>query len=572
MKVISFLLVIILSATLLSCCAESTISEEDKYDGGIAIHVKNSLLDHIKSELLQQIFAKLLTLDIPDQHISKDLLGLVTINGTLSDIDIEYIGFDTENSAIRFQVEEPNILVDLTNIGLVLNFNYALVAEPKVYEDVGQATVKVAPFNMTFGMTTVVLNGVLQTEILKFDYQFNDYSANFTGGGDVSFLLLTLSNTMNELLKEDLSPNILVLLENVVEPAINDLLRSFGTHQEILDMIVDYEFMDYPQYMYNELALVLKGEIRPKNQEILPFVDDRKVPVNSDPQGGDIQVFVSDYVVRSLLYSVYKTNLISLKITDNPLSPGKPLKIGDITILFPGLTKSYDKSTPVYFEASSTYDFVPLFKIENNETYLTLRLDLAMGVTVDGVDSELFSLRSEANMTLNYGLEDGTKIAASISSFRYKVIEIINDTLGLDPQDINAIFGLLTGVVRNYVNYALDVIDIPLPEIPIIALDLNKTYIYERNGYLAFDTTPKFGLKSNKVLFSPLKFDHSQSLMRNKYSSHDAKVELFKRLIKVTPLMGFLNEIKEHKRVVDLTDVFIGAKQTRDCEIGQDGL
>lgn len=475
---------------------------------------------------------------------------------------------------MTFRESNPNILFSLTNFGLDLSFNYSLTTIPEFYKDIGSAIVNVAPFNMTFGMDTKVVNGTLQTDITLFSYDFDDYSIDFSGNGDLSFLLLTIADSFKVILKSDLSPNILVLMQSLVEPAINDLFLSLGTQMEVEDLVVDYTFIDYPQYKDNDFALFIKGEVRPVDEPNLPFEDDRWVPAHSNATGGDIQVFISDYVIHSLLYSVYKTELLALRVTDNPLSAGSKLKVGDVTLLFPDLVKTYPKSTPLYFEIRGSSGFNPLFKIEKGETYLTLRLDLIMGVTPnEETDDMLFDILTEANMTLNYGLEDGVKIAASISSFKYKVVKILYDTVGLDESDINAILGMVTGIARNFVNYALDAIDVPIPELPIIDINLNKTYIYERDGYLLFDTTPRFKLKANRVKYTPPPFDRALSF-RNQVSTHATKVDMFKRLIKATPLMGILNEAKKYKKYT-ISPELVGRvrnsnTQNSNCKIEQD--
>ena len=267
-------------------------------------------------------------------------------------------------------------------------------------------------------------------------------------------------------------------------------------------MTIDYAIMDYSEYTDLDFNIVSKGEIRPQNESAIPFVGDRRVPQNILLTGEEIQVFISDYFVHSLLYSVYKTGLLTFRISENPLSPGNPLKVGNISILLPSLSKMYPKSTPIFLDFQSTRGFSPMFNISKGETYMTLQFDMGLGVLPSGGKEEImFALLTQMDMTLDFGITKDMTIKTQMSSFTFKLKGVKKDVIGLDHEDLNSMFGIVTGIVRNFVNWAINDMQIPIPEIPYFTLNLNSTYIKEMDRYLLFETSPKVILK-NELIFN----------------------------------------------------------------------
>ena len=89
MKTSILILLIVLSISF----AQTTIEDIEKVDGGIGIHITNKLIqDSGLNNFVQKAFEIIMDLDIPDQHLNKDLLGLVTLNGDVSNIKVKSIG------------------------------------------------------------------------------------------------------------------------------------------------------------------------------------------------------------------------------------------------------------------------------------------------------------------------------------------------------------------------------------------------------------------------------------------------------------------------------------------------
>lgn len=482
--------------TYYKASCRSNVKDVETVDGGLGVHVSNTFLNSIKLNFLPQIFKKLEILPIPDQEFSMMVLKKFNVTINLSNIKVRNIGCDLQSSEMKFEANSPNLFVNMINLVLNFTFDYSIVSNPDAYRDIGNATIYFFPLNISFGMNTFSKNGMIQIEFDDFRYQFEDYNFNFTGGGKLSFLIEAIAESVKDIIKADVSPNILALLHLLIEPKINEYLLKIPTSLNLLGMTLDYAIMDYSQYTDYDFNIVLKGEVRPQNESTIPFVQDRRVPRDLIQTGEGIQAFISDYFIHSLLYSVYKTGLLTFRITDNPLSPGKPLTIGEIAILLPSLAKKYPKSTPIFLDFQSTRGFSPMFNVTKGETYLTLQFDMGLGVNpAQGQEDILIALLTQMDMTLDFGITSGMKIKSQMTSFTFKLKGVKKDEIGIDQADLNSIFGLVTGIVRNYVNYALNDMQIPIPEIPFINLDLNQTYIKEMDRYLLFETSPKITLK-----------------------------------------------------------------------------
>lgn len=84
---------LLLSIILLTTASvHSSNDSVEKVDGGIGIHIANSLFEELKTDILAKGFEILMDLDIPDQSITQDLAGLITVDGTLSNITITSVG------------------------------------------------------------------------------------------------------------------------------------------------------------------------------------------------------------------------------------------------------------------------------------------------------------------------------------------------------------------------------------------------------------------------------------------------------------------------------------------------
>lgn len=433
-----------------------------------------------------------------------------------------------------------------------VEFDYSLVTVPEIYKDIGHATINVQPFKISLGMTTKVENNTLSVDLQSFSYHFVDYTVEFTGNGDLSFLIMSVAESLKPLILADLSPNIEVVFENMLIPQINNMLKNIQTSIDIEGVTVDMAFMDHPQFSPNDYNIVLKGEVRPTGGSEPPFVDDRLVPANYDPSGGFVQVFLSDYVIKSLLYTVYQTNVIDIKYDDNPLTGGK-LTVGLVKYLIIDLKKSFSDDTIFFIDVNTEDTPIPDFDIIDGETYVGLRLNILLGVTSQGNDIKVASMTVRINLTLNYELVGGTALKATISSFEMKVVGDVKNYLPdiiVNTDDFNSVLGLAPGLVRNFVNYALGELQIPIPEIPYVNLNLNQTYIDEKDRYLLFRTSPKITFKSGEkhnFVFNPPPYDASKSYKKH-LTSEEAKVEFFKRFVKATPLMGILEEAKKLKK------------------------
>ena len=545
----------------------NTQKEDDvvKVDGGIGLHISNELFESLKTDILVKGFEILMNLTIPDQNITSNVLGgLVKLNTLVQNITIVGVGCDVDNSTLRFSNTYPNILFQLIDFYLAVEFDYSLATTPGVYKDQGKASINVKPFKVNLGLQTNVTDEILSVDLNSFVYYFDDYSINFTGNGDISFVLVTLADTLKPIFQSDQSQTIQGLLQTLAIPQLNNLIAGLGTTFDIYNLTIDYAFMSQ-NYTAQDFGIVIKGEVRPQGGQPPPFVDDRKVPANYDPSGGFIQVFVSDYTIRSLLYSGYQSEIIKIKYDDNPLSEGK-LTVGLMKYLIIDLTKKYKDSDIVYIEINTIDTPIPDFNIIDGETYVGLRLNLIIGVTPEGKDDvKIASMVAQVNLTLNFALENGNKLAPSISSFRLDLVGSVTNydpDITVDTDDFNSTLGLIPGIARNFINYALDGFDIPIPPVPYVDLDLNQTFIYEKDGYLLLTTSPKINILTYRPLNRPPLFNPEKSY-KNLLSTRESKVELIKRLVKISPMMGILEEAKRQKGMIKFNPEVFGTSFRR---------
>lgn len=92
MKTIWLLLLLFFVCTTQTRARDTAAEDIETVDGGIGIHVSNNLLEHLKLDLLQQIFDKIIDLPIPDQSFEKELIKGFTAAGSLSNVKLNNLG------------------------------------------------------------------------------------------------------------------------------------------------------------------------------------------------------------------------------------------------------------------------------------------------------------------------------------------------------------------------------------------------------------------------------------------------------------------------------------------------
>jgi len=67
--------------------------------------------------------------------------------------------------------------------------------------------------------------------------------------------------------------------------------------------------MDEPVTTSEAITMVMKGESTPETG-VLPFVSEPVIPAKVDTKEGEVQIFITDFVFNSTLYSAFQAGLL----------------------------------------------------------------------------------------------------------------------------------------------------------------------------------------------------------------------------------------------------------------------
>ena len=159
-------------------------------------------------------------------------------------------------------------------------------------------------------------------------------------------------------------------------------------------------------------------------------------------------MFVTDYVLNSTLYTLYKAEFFDYFIDTLPVSTA--------LVIFPELKKYENENLTIAVDIIGLSEGAndPMVEIMNNETYIQAFAVLTIGVTQpEGQPLNFFKLRGALIGTIDFIIKPGFILDPEIIDLRLEIDEIIeDDTKSLDIDDLNSVLGTATGFIKNYIN------------------------------------------------------------------------------------------------------------------------
>lgn len=327
---------------------------------------------------------------------------------------------DFKNSKFAFNDEAPHVQLKLTNFSCDFDGTFDLHTDPLFYKDQGNCFIKVAPLTLDLGFKLVDNNGVFQFEEEASTLTYNKMNITFNGTADISYALTAIFNMLDATMQKDADKYAETILSSGLFPLINGVLSEAGTSQVFKNMTIDYSAMAQPVTTKEAMTLVLKGEVTPEDG-YLPFAREPVIPDTIDTSAGDLQLFISDFVFNSTVYSAFKAGLLHTRVEN--------LNTNDLAIVFPKLKEEYENTTAdVEIKAIGDPYPVPSFRIEEGETYLDSMVRLAIKVKDHSLgEIDMIVLDCNLTSTLNFEIRKGFVLDPDITSLKIKVEKIVND-------------------------------------------------------------------------------------------------------------------------------------------------
>lgn len=479
-------------ALLLICL---TSAEDITNGAAVAVSIKQELFDNLKVSVLEKFVEKVKVLKFDDIHYMFNAT-LFQVHLDLTNMKLHNFNLDTKNSYLRFNAEEPYIEMYLANFTMKFTLNFDLRTNPEFIQDKGNGEIYVGQTTLRLGYTVGNSKTGYPTLIAtsgKMDC--SDLTLEMNGTAGFSKLIDQMGSFLKTFVKEKINDYLVQGLDSIVNPAINGIISSkvpntFNVNDEI---VANFTSFVKPKFTSGGMTLFFKGEIRPNDEPIIPFLQDLHVPSDIKESGRQLQIVISDYLFNSAIYSLFKKHLLegnTKNLTDIPASY--------IKYIFPML-KTPD-TTPIWFSGKAIeHTFTPYIKIINGT--MTALFDFELDMYADkNTPQLLLKVEGTAQILINTVIAKGFYLTVDVMSLRTENITIKENhidedsTQKIDERDIKSFFGMGAGFARNFINSYVKDFKIDMKSIIGDKVKLDEVTMYQKDNYIYGDLTPKINI------------------------------------------------------------------------------
>lgn len=514
------------------------------------LRITNTFLDTVKSQLINEIFTHFRPTD--ESYYNSTDLDLFKVHYNISKINLDNFGMDYRRSSIRFQKEEPNIVIDLVEFRTNLDFEFNLTAEPRFYEDLGEGAVHFEFDEFKLGLGIEVVDGVFQFKLIETQAQLKKDSAGtyFKGSGDLSFILNQASTLLQGQLMQAPTETVQAIVGFIL-PTINSGIAASGCKADLDVLSFDWCAMDQPQFSDDDLVLIFKGEATPDPDTVFPYPEQRVIPYKFDRSLKDISLFISDYTLNTTLWSAYKNGALMQDIRSmgtNEKNETIPIPASTLFVLFPELAKHVEEGTNLSILVEATDDMIPSLDITNKETTIDLIAKVSFA-TLDqaGNRTPFLEVVSNVNVAANFRIDSPFTFKTDISKMRFRADELSLDKFGLtNIADLNSIIGTMSGFVRNFVNRQFSGFRLKEFDLKWVKMNVERTVLKELDRYIYGSMAPRFTSADNAKYLSP---EEVVPKFEMKPITYEDQVNAMAELLKFTPLYTSIQEFKKNEHL-----------------------
>jgi hypothetical protein len=223
----------------------------------------------------------------------------------------------------------------------------------------------------------------------------------------------------------------------------------------------------------------------------------------TDPEGKDIQVFLTDYFLNTAFNTLYLSDMIKYNVTQAMIPNTTDIKLntGLLDIVFNGLAEKYgsDKDAQIMLTATKA----PIVELDKD---LSLKAGFNFSIQVEKskvgnttIFEEAIAFNSDLGVKADFSLLENGKIESALKS-----LAVTNSTLYKQSGDYGVSVETLQGLINlggkiglSMVNDMLKNITIDLSKIPKV--DISNSTASIKQGYIEVTTSPKFLNSSNFI-------------------------------------------------------------------------
>lgn len=442
-----------------------------------------------------------------------------TINEISYDISKTGVDLFSANNSLGFHIIDSNVN---------LTANYSLFVDPPILEDDG--ILKVGYNNLSidiiFGLQPLKENSsklyVNITESI-FTVDPKNVYLKLNNTNDFDQLLISVVNAVQSSVIRLISTLLTEYLQSIVDLVLG-LIRSPIV---IDDISIDMSFYELPKVTTDGyVSAPWVAKISPKGTD-LPFENKSMLP-RYDPAGKGFQAFISDFTLKSILFTLNVKNVLKISITnDDSMILNTNYLIG----LFPQLATKYGLGRPCKLDMWSDTKVTPELII--NPEGITMEGIAFVKLSVLPKDQTeydtAFEFKADTGVIASLDINKNLTITMKIDKLEFLVTEIVIDNIGgIDQDKLNHMMKALLRIIQQFVNILFeDGIDLSsfLP-IPVFLKDI---VIAPSTGFYIFQANPYFVDVSSYVAMIKYLFNSNKGLTSDGLSSNDILMQALKK-------------------------------------------
>jgi hypothetical protein len=475
------------------------VSDSNDKLPGIIIGFSEKFWNNLLVGLIPQIFKELeQTVFINGTNVL-NISDMMSIYFTIEKYEIINLSYDLNNTRVDLFEANNTAGIHVKNSSFIGYANYEVDVDPPILTDNGTFTVNYTNFDVD--LIFQIGNSGDPDDHRYINVVTSNLSINST---DMNFGLNN-TNNFNSMLSHILytiEPPILNIISRAFsdyfEDGINAALGLVPNPIEFGNLTFDISFLTVAkiteQYTLNELV----GAFSPKEVDV-PFSNNITMP-KWDPEGQSLQIYVSEFVFKSLFFSLYDLGLIDLTIDKSPSEKLLKFDTTSFAYFLPSLLKYFDKDLPTRLTLVAV-DTYPQINMGPQGLNIVGEFKLGMEVFDDKQWKLAVLTRLHANFVGIIKIYGNLRMSASISKVEFRLDEVIETNIGtiniemlrrlastietIIVLSVNSIFNSFFGGF-NLNNF------LPFP------IDLGQVDFQLKNGFFTLQSTPELQSEANQ--------------------------------------------------------------------------
>mmetsp|Transcript_1893 Transcript_1893/g.1779 ORF Transcript_1893/g.1779 Transcript_1893/m.1779 type:complete len:476 (+) Transcript_1893:133-1560(+) len=274
-----------------------------------------------------------------------------------------------------------------------------------------------------------------------------------------------------------------------VQASLDEFVDNFNYQQEIsgTDLSISLQPVAALEINTEYISAPLDGEVyvTSKGRGNSTIESNVTLPVTQNDE--NLQVFVSNYVIKTGLDALYSNGDLNVTITPDDVPSQSPFKLntGSLGLLFPGLITFYGNAQPCELVCWFDPENPPFIDFEND---VSLDFDYVCNLWALNATTNEYQLAVNFKGEISFqfdvsAIEDDVEI--KITTLRFVTITIIQSNIGtINAPSVVFKLNLTASGFITALNFLLSEADIPIPQIPGYTLS-NVTFTLD-DGFMSF--------------------------------------------------------------------------------------